>query len=107
VIVLRNVILAVTIGGLTGCSYMNGKGDADEYAQTWVTQNIPANLKPRFQCMSRDTDDNGYVSCTVSYDTPDGTIEMLPIECGVNKVGTGCGNEGCKPMMPVRLPGRR
>ena len=104
---LKNAIFAVALYALMSCSYVNGKGDADEYAATWVTQNIPANLKPRFQCMSRDTDDNGYVACTVSYDTPDGTIEMLPIECVVNKVGTGCGNEGCKPLMPMRLPTRR
>lgn len=105
---MRNTLFAIVIGVLTGCSYMNGKGHADEYARDWVATNIPANLHPRFQCMTRDTDDNGYVSCTVTYDVPtDGTVEMLPIECGVNEVGTGCGNEGCKPLMPLRFPGGR
>lgn len=101
------VLLAtVAFGGLVaGGSYMAGKGDAEAFAREWSTRFRPGS---DVECQGRDTDSNGYVTCTVSYEQ-DGRTEVEPIECGVNRWYHGLDVTGCNPLVyiPARGGGRR
>lgn len=43
------------------------------------------------QCMNRDSDGDGYVSCTVSFADKNGNLSIVPIECASSyTIGSGC-----------------
>lgn len=43
------------------------------------------------QCMKYDSDDDGYVSCTVSAKNQDGSVQIVPVECsGILSLNEGC-----------------
>lgn len=51
-------------------------------------------------CMNRDTDGDGYVSCSLSTKDKNGTPTVTPIECASR---WQMNNDGCKvPIMPMR-----
>lgn len=42
-------------------------------------------------CANSDTDGDGYVSCTVSAKKPDGSVQIVPVECAAAYTfNTGC-----------------
>ena len=51
-------------------------------------------------CAAYDTDGNGYVSCSLASKRPDGTTEIIPIECA----SRFSMNSGCRAarVLPVR-----
>jgi hypothetical protein len=98
---LTTAVLAAFIG----CNYINGKGDADKFADEWAAANLDGATDVRHTCQSIDSDDNGYVTCTVSVTWPGSSErQIIPVECGVNRATTGCDIQGCKPMMPYSRP---
>lgn len=53
-------------------------------------------VDPHVQCVEMDSDGDGYVSCTVAFTQPNGTIGKDAIECvgGISVVGAL--NSGCR-----------
>lgn len=105
---MKRLNLVAFIVAFAACSYINGKGDAEESAAAWVRDNLPGATFSNHECQDRDTDDNGYVSCTVSVRWEnDPGIEIIPIECSVNRAGNGCGNKGCRPLATFRTHSKK
>jgi hypothetical protein len=94
-------LLAVTaLLTLTACPNMTGahKGVAEEEAQAWAAE---LDLKIHsVSCVEKDTDGDGYVSCTVVM--ADGTTTKA-IECaGARSMDNMIRNSGCRdPKMSV------
>lgn len=80
--------LLIVIGIFAFGAYIAGKGDADHAAQQWVDRWAPG---AAFECQSRDTNDDGYVTCTVKQDD-----QLESIECGVDRWYHGWQTEGCR-----------
>lgn len=98
---MKRYRFAIVIASLVvGCSYINGQGDAEKFVEQFKSAHMSAAKSVTHTCQTRDTDDNGYVSCTVTVDwgIANERPEIVPIECAVNKVGSGCNVEGCRPL---------
>lgn len=86
--------LTVAVSGLVlaaGSAYFAGQGDALDAARDWAAK---WRSDAAIECQARDTDDNGYVSCTVGI--PGG--EIRAIECGIDRWYHGWGVTGCRLM---------
>ena len=84
-------------------SYIAGQGDAPRAAHAWG-----AKFRKGWtvgECQPRDTDDNGYITCTLI--GPDEGDDPEPIECGVNRWYHGLNVEGCKPVFYSRGGSRK
>lgn len=95
---LRYAVVAIFC--ILGCSYMNGKGDAEKFVEQFKRTHLASAKTVTHHCQGRDTDDNGYVACTLTVDwgIANERPEIVPIECAVNRTGSGCNNEGCRPL---------
>jgi hypothetical protein len=51
---------------------------------------------PSVTCTKWDTDNDGYVSCTIAYPQGDGAIGSVAVECAAGFNLQGYGNEGCR-----------
>lgn len=51
---------------LVAVSCKTGKGDSEKYAHQWAQKHYPDQYKD-VECLSSDSDDDGYVSCTVFF----------------------------------------
>ena len=84
------------VGNLSACKY--GKGDAEVNAWNYLDS---MNLRKDAQavnCISKDSDNNGYVSCSVAFSAESNRSPMA-LECA-----TGHGNFGsCNPHEGCRL----
>ena len=102
-------IAAAVLASMAACSYMNGRGDAKKFAEEFIAQNFADAAATHYQCQSRDTDGNDYVTCsvTVQWDPTDSAREIIPLECAVNRTGNGCNNDGCRPLVTFARPSRR
>lgn len=74
------------------CSADLGGGNQEEAtrnAEAWaVNIGIP---DAHVNCVQRDTDGDGYISCTVSYKNKNGEVKTQAIECtGKYTINTGC-----------------
>lgn len=97
-----SVFLAFCIvASIAACSIINGQGDAKKFAEQFAQENYGRAAHYSINCQTRDTDDNGYVTCSISvqWDNENPRRELIPIECSVNRTGSGCNNEGCRPMV--------
>lgn len=95
---------SLVLMGLVGCSYISGKGDADKFADEWAATNLDGAEDVAHTYQSRDNDDNGYVTCTISARWPGSSErQIIPVECGVNRTFTGCQVEGCRPLTPLGI----
>lgn len=93
IISIASIVLAILLGATLaiGGSYFAGRGDAAESAKAWVAKWRPG---ASIECQARDTDGNGYVSCTVGGDG----APIEAIECGVNRWYHGFQTRGCRLM---------
>lgn len=105
----RYQIAVLVIATLVACSYANGKGDAEKFIASFVQEHMAGAKSVHHTCQTRDTDDNGYVSCTLTVDwgVEGERPEIVPLECAVNRFGSGCNNEGCRPLAAFGRPGRK
>lgn len=78
------------IGGDGGSVQMNAQQQAMQYANFMYP-----NMNARAQCVEWDSDGDGYVSCTVVYDTKDG-VGKDAIECAAGWNLNGAINSGCR-----------
>ena len=90
VVAIVGILAAIVGGGLgVGC---NHKDEAEAQARAWAGAMYPGK-QANVVCVKKDSDGDGYVSCTVSVASEAGaTPEMVGIECAS---GWG-GNEGCR-----------
>lgn len=76
---LAFVVFGILIIG--SCKY--GSGDAPGYAEKWAQKHYPDEYKS-VECGSSDSDDDGYVSCTVFFKKAEAGGQITPpmaIEC--------------------------
>lgn len=92
VVSIAGILLSILAGAMNN----NNSGQAEHDAKAFVTKMYGA-TNANASCMDRDTDNNGYVSCTVVYDKANGEQVAMPLECGANFSW----NTGCKMAMPV------
>lgn len=92
--------IVLVLISLAACSYINGKGDAEKFVEQFKATHLAEAKHVTHHCQGRDTDENGYVSCTLTVDwgIQGERPEIIPIECAVNRAGNGCSNEGCRPL---------
>lgn len=94
-------ILAIFSGAaifaLRGCGIDN-KATAEEEAMQYALS-LGLN-NPKATCTNVDTDNDGYVSCSISHKN-DGKVEIIPVECA-KKLSR---NNGCK--QPQQIIQRR
>lgn len=83
----------VIVGGFG--SIIAGKGDSERFADEWVKRWRPGAV---VECQARDSDDNGYNTCTVGWTDDAGVSHVDAIECGINRWYQGFNVTGCRPM---------
>lgn len=78
------LLAAFAVGSLAGCRQLGnwtGRSEkvADGEARQWARgMGIEAS---GVSCSGYDTDDDGYVSCSVGYRVADGSLRTIPLEC--------------------------
>lgn len=89
-------ILGAFIGySVTKCS--SSQNTAEEEARTYARK-MGMTVKG-VSCMNRDTDGDGYVSCTLNVMEPEGKTSTIPIECAAK---WSFNNDGCKEVFGFR-----
>lgn len=91
-IAIFGILFAIIAAGLSN----SNSGQAEHDAKAFV-QKMYGAPDAKASCMDRDTDANGYVSCTAVYPGANGQMNMVPLECAANFSL----NSGCKMAMPV------
>lgn len=84
---MKNILLAAIalLFVLASCV----AGEAPQSARSWLGRNYPG-VDFHVDCMTYDSDGDGYVSCTAV--RKDGTGQPIGLECGT---GFAC-NSGCR-----------
>lgn len=67
-------------------------GDAPDAARQWARK-LGMGEVAGVECATVDSDDDGYVSCTVSTRLPDGTVKPYAVECAA---AFSLGHDGCR-----------
>ncbi len=90
-------ILVATLILSLGSSYWAGQGDGARFAREWTARWRPDS---DVECQPMDTDDNGYITCTVGQQTAERAtskpVILDAIECGVNRWYQGYKVTGCR-----------
>lgn len=92
VIAIFGILFTIITAALSN----NNSGQAEHNAKAFV-QKMYGAPDAKASCMDRDIDANGYVSCTVVYESANGQVNTIPLECAANFSL----NSGCKMAMPV------
>lgn len=74
-----------------------GAGRAPEEARAWAARNYPGE-RFNIDCIDRDTDEDGYASCTLVHQPAEaGGTRMPPmgLQCTTGNAGS-CNAHGCK-----------
>lgn len=100
IVVAILLILLAIVGGGVGGRVFNRKAEAESQAREWAAFMYPSqDASPRVLCVERDTDGDGYISCTVSH-TEKGASINVPIECAASILSW---NSGCRtPKLGLR-----
>ena len=86
VIAIFGVLFTIITAALSN----NNSGQAEHDAKAFAQKMYGAS-DPKASCMDRDTDANGYVSCTVVYESTNGQVNTIPLECAANfSINKGC-----------------
>lgn len=95
-------VTVLGIAGLFGIGCIDHRPTAEAEARTWAKQMF-GNDTVNISCASRDTDNDGYVSCTVSTRNTKGDVTLHPIECAAMFTW----NDGCRaPKMRIPSSGQ-
>lgn len=80
---MRFLLAPLLLLSLTGCKAIFGadRTEAEAHAEEFIQRNIPDQKVQNLECQGADTDDNGYVSCTVSLRNPSGAVQLVALEC--------------------------
>ncbi|MCK9567396.1 prepilin-type N-terminal cleavage/methylation domain-containing protein [Candidatus Pacearchaeota archaeon] len=96
VVAIIGVIGAIIFGFITFRSCASNSGEAEAEARKYA-QSLGVEIKS-VSCTDRDTDHDGYVSCSISYND-NGKLAITPVECATR----WSTNSGCKaPRQVVR-----
>jgi prepilin-type N-terminal cleavage/methylation domain-containing protein len=89
VVSILGTIIAIAGFGILKCS--SSQGVAEEEASAFA---LKMGMTIRgLSCMNRDTDGDGYISCTLNVVGKEGTTSPVPIECASR---WSFNNDGCK-----------
>lgn len=94
-VILAFLIIGTSISAFISCSEVD-KGAAEKSAQEWVTSMGVENA--RINCTGKDSNNDGYVSCTVGYKDEKGLLHTQPLECAAKFTF----NSGCRIPNVVR-----
>lgn len=97
VIAVIGILACIVIFGVgKGCANLSGdnerkaKAEAQQYGKEMFGDSYQG-----VSCASADTDGDGYVTCSISVKQPNGTLEVVGIECaGAWNINN---NKGCRP----------
>lgn len=89
VVAILGVFVTIAGFGITKCS--SSRDTAEEEARAYASK-MGMTIKG-VSCMNRDTDGDGYVSCTLNVVEKDGKENPIPIECAAK---WSYNNDGCK-----------
>ena len=93
---ILGILVVLGVAAFRGCT--DSKASAEEEARAYA-QSMGINLKG-VSCMDRDTDGDGYVSCSLSVAQKNGEDRIEPIECAAR---WSWNNSGCKvPVLRTR-----
>lgn len=99
VVAIFGVLVALAGFGLKSCA--GSKSLAEDEARAYA-QSMQIKITG-VSCMNRDTDSDGYVSCSMSVVGQDGKTTIEPLECAARWTFN---NDGCKvPVMRVQRRG--
>jgi prepilin-type N-terminal cleavage/methylation domain-containing protein len=91
IIVMSILGFIVALAGFIFKSCSSSRNTAEEEARVYASK-MGMTLKG-VSCMNRDTDDDGYVSCTLNVIEKDGKENSIPIECAAK---WSYNNDGCR-----------
>lgn len=95
-VVMSIIAILVAILYTTFAMARGSQGMQHDYAQQQWTQWLNNNYSPvgyrvvASECVSRDTDGNGYVSCTATLTNDKGDIKRENMECSAWSSNEGC-----------------
>lgn len=96
------IVGAIVAVGLTvvvlgaGKSYFFDERNAEAELRDYLAKMYADKQVPGQDCVGRDTDGDGYVSCTARVKGATGPEETLVLECA-----SGFTNSGCKPRIGI------
>ncbi len=88
VLAIVGIIAAIVCGNVANCSGAT-QGNATAAMRGYMTDIYRA-PDARIQCVQRDSDGDGYVSCTGAYEDGEGKTQTVHVECAYWL------NEGCR-----------
>lgn len=86
---MKKTMLFLLITIVASC---RGVGEAENSAKSFADRRFEGNKG--VECMTRDTDGDGYVSCTVFMPN-----DAIAIECATENHALGCHSTGCRMAM--------
>lgn len=103
------VVMFLLVGGICLFPYATASTtheNATNLAQVWVSEVFTAEeaATSRVACQATDSDDNGYISCTLNIER-NGEDQLIPIECN-SYVFFNLGDT-CRPLVPLTMGVRR
>ncbi len=88
VFAIIGILSAIACGNLANCSGVNAQGDATASMRQYMT-NMYRAPTARIQCVGRDSDGDGYVSCSGAYEDAEGKTQVVNVECAY-WISEGC-----------------
>ena len=88
-VIFAVVVIGMVVGVVNSCSGGDHES-ADKNAKAWASQMGFKDAK--ITCLDYDTDNDGYVSCSIAQKNKDGEVRITPIECS----GKFSFNKGCR-----------
>ncbi len=89
-IVVAVIGVLIAIGGVAFTRCFRSQDHAEEEARTWATK--MGYKVVGVNCVSRDTDGDGYVSCSMNATDANGNAASLALECAAVLTN----NDGCR-----------
>ena len=86
---MKKIILFVLISVVASC---RGPGKSEASAKSFAERRFENNTG--VECLDRDTDGDGYVSCTIFLPN-----DAIAIECATENHVLGCSSSGCRMAM--------
>lgn len=86
---MKKTLLFLLIATVASC---RGVGEAENSAKSFADRRFEGHKG--VECMDRDTDGDGYVSCTVFMPN-----DAIAIECATENLRAGCSSSGCRMAM--------
>lgn len=99
---LLSCVMLVGLLAITACDTTPGNQVPPEQAAEKFTLDLGLKMQGKPNCTQTDSDNDGYVSCTVAIvDRPEGPVRLVSLQCAVIQATTWRPTSGCKETQPV------